>query len=106
MRGGCEAFFSSLKKARVGPGHSFAQNLPPFPKQKMRVEREVREQKPLEGQTRPRHSRIVHSYGQGGSGWSLSFGCAEDVANLVEDALKGLAPRAMSMADSPLQSRL
>lgn len=28
---------------------------------------------------------IVHNYGHGGSGWSLSWGCAEEVLNLVSD---------------------
>jgi hypothetical protein len=42
-------------------------------------------------------SRIVHSYGHGGAGWSLSFGCASDVVLLVEEALAGIP--AKSMAD-------
>ena len=36
--------------------------------------------------------RIVHSYGHGGSGWSLSWGCAEDAAQLaIETAPKTVA---------------
>ncbi|KAL8712900.1 MAG: hypothetical protein Q9225_006862 [Loekoesia sp. 1 TL-2023] len=41
-------------------------------------------------------SRIAHTYGQGGAGWSLSFGCAGDVLGLVEEALQDLAPRHMA----------
>jgi len=44
-------------------------------------------------------SRIVHSYGQGGAGWSLSFGCAEDVAVLVGDALHELPAEAMAATE-------
>ena len=41
----------------------------------------------------------MHSYGQGGAGWSLSFGCAADVAGLVEDALHNLPARAMAVSE-------
>lgn len=30
--------------------------------------------------------RVVHCYGHGGAGWTLAWGCAEDVADLVEQA--------------------
>lgn len=106
MRERCEAFVPSLKNARVDPDYPLAQGLRPFRKQNVRVERELRRLEPLEGHKRQRHSRIVHSYGHGGSGWSLSFGCAEDVANLVVDAIRGLAPRAMALEDQFIQSRL
>jgi D-amino-acid oxidase len=106
MRERCEAFIPSLKNARVDPDYPLAQGLRPFRKQNVRVERELRRLEPLEGHKRPRQSRIVHSYGHGGSGWSLSFGCAEDVANLVVDALRGMTPRAMALEDQFIQSRL
>jgi D-amino-acid oxidase len=106
MRERCEAFLPALKNARVDPDYPLAQGLRPFRKQNVRVERELRRLEPLEGYKRSRQSRIVHSYGHGGSGWSLSFGCAEDVANLVVDALRGLAPRAMALEDQFIQSRL
>lgn len=106
MRARCEAFVPSLKNARLDPDYPIAQGLRPFRKQNVRVERELRRHVPLAGQKRSRHSRIVHSYGHGGSGWSLSFGCAEDVANLIQDALRGLAPRAMAMEDQFIQSHL
>jgi D-amino-acid oxidase len=31
-------------------------------------------------------TNIIHNYGHGGSGYTLSFGCAEDVVRLVENA--------------------
>lgn len=90
MRSRCEAFLPALKKARMDPEYPLAQGLRPFRAKNVRVERELRRQgrKP---------SRIVHSYGQGGAGWSLSFGCASDVLALVEDALLDLQPMPMSV---------
>lgn len=90
MRKRCEAFLPDLKKARVDPTYPLAQGLRPFRSRNVRVERELRR---LPGKELP--SRIVHSYGQGGAGWSLSFGCAADVCNLVADALRDQAPVAM-----------
>lgn len=90
MRARCEAFLPGLKNARMDPEYPLAQGLRPFRAKNVRVERELRRQgrKP---------SRIVHSYGQGGAGWSLSFGCASDVLALIEDALLDLQPMPMSM---------
>lgn len=85
MRSRCEAFLPSLKQARVDPDYPLAQGLRPFRANNVRVERELRRT----------GSRIVHSYGQGGAGWSLSFGCAQDVVMLVEEALAGLPARPM-----------
>ncbi|KAF2731128.1 nucleotide-binding domain-containing protein [Polyplosphaeria fusca] len=86
MRSRCEAFLPSLKKARLDESYPFAQGLRPFRQRNVRVERELRSKK----------SRIVHSYGQGGAGWSLSFGCAQDVLALVEEALSGVQARPMA----------
>ncbi|KAH7094141.1 hypothetical protein BKA62DRAFT_751562 [Auriculariales sp. MPI-PUGE-AT-0066] len=36
---------------------------------------------------REKGTRIIHCYGHGGSGWSLSFGCALDVKSLVDDTI-------------------
>ncbi|KAJ7107162.1 nucleotide-binding domain-containing protein [Mycena crocata] len=80
MRARCEAFLPGLVNARLDAEYPLAQGLRPFRGENVRVERELR---------RP-GSRIVHSYGQGGAGWSLSFGCAEDVAILVDEALAGI----------------
>ncbi|KAI1480821.1 hypothetical protein K445DRAFT_64660 [Daldinia sp. EC12] len=86
MRERCERFLPGLENARVDPEYPFAQGLRPFRGQNVRVERELRRT----------GSRIVHSYGHGGAGWSLSFGCARDVATLVDEALEGVPARPMS----------
>jgi len=87
MRARCEAFLPGLKNARLDPEYPFAQGLRPFRQRNVRVERELR---PKITRGRKTVSRIVHSYGHGGAGWSLSFGCAGDVALLVEQALADL----------------
>ncbi|MCJ1379621.1 hypothetical protein MMC17_002723, partial [Xylographa soralifera] len=98
MRARCEAFLPCLKSARVDPEYPLAQGLRPFRQHNVRVERELRPRASSESDEKAGlPSRIVHSYGQGGAGWSLSFGCAEDVAALVEEALLDLPPRAMAM---------
>ncbi|KUI53483.1 D-aspartate oxidase [Cytospora mali] len=95
MRQRCEAFLPSLKDARVDPTYPLAQGLRPFRARNVRVERELR---CIPGTERP--SRIVHSYGQGGAGWSLSFGCAADVANLLEEAMRDSVPTPMELDHS------
>ncbi|KAI6080282.1 hypothetical protein F4821DRAFT_67696 [Hypoxylon rubiginosum] len=86
MRECCEKFLPGLERARLDPGYPFAQGLRPFRGQNVKVERELRR----EG------SRIVHSYGHRGPGWSLSFGCAQDVALLVNEVLRGVPAKPMS----------
>ncbi|KAL4782189.1 FAD dependent oxidoreductase [Aspergillus varians] len=90
MRARCELFLPALKNARVDAEYPFAQGLRPFRGRNVRVERELR----VHGET-GKPSRIVHSYGHGGAGWSLSFGCASDVLKLVEEALLDLDPVSM-----------
>lgn len=75
MREMCEAFMPALKNARLVKEYPLAQGLRPFRDADARVEREHRR----EG------SRIIHSYAQGGSGWSWSFGCAQDVLGMVHE---------------------
>ena len=97
MRKRCEEFYPPLKNARLDPTYPLAQGLRPFRKRNVRVERELRQRYvTVNGITRPKVSRIVHSYGQGGAGWSLSFGCAGDVALLVAEALQDIPPQEMS----------
>ncbi|KAI1214416.1 FAD dependent oxidoreductase [Annulohypoxylon truncatum] len=86
MRERCEKFLPGLENARLDPDYPLAQGLRPFRGQNVRVERELRRT----------GSRIIHSYGHGGAGWSLSFGCAQDVAMLVDEALEGIPARPMS----------
>ena len=101
MRARCEAFLPRLKDARLDPAYPLAQGLRPFRQHNVRVERELRSQEAgAAGAAFARPSRIIHSYGQGGAGWSLSFGCAGDVAALVEEALLDLPPRAMAIETS------
>ncbi|KAG7092992.1 hypothetical protein E1B28_009291 [Marasmius oreades] len=88
MRARCIAFLPALKNARVDPVYPMAQGLRPFRQGNIRVERELR---PHRSNAKP--SRIIHSYGHGGAGWSLSFGCAGDVLGLVEEALLDLPPK-------------
>lgn len=92
MRQRCEAFLPDLKMAKLDPTYPLAQGLRPFRSRNVRVERELRR---VPGTQRP--SRIVHSYGQGGAGWSLSFGCAADVASLVGEALRDQPPTSMEL---------
>lgn len=89
MRARCEEFLPDLKKARLDPEYPLAQGLRPFRGKNIRVERELR--RTQNGQA----SRIVHSYGHGGSGWSLAFGCAGDVKSLLQEAVKDKLPEPM-----------
>lgn len=76
---------SGLKDAQLDADYPLAQGLRPFRGSNVRVERELRRT----------GSKIVHSYGHGGAGWSLSFGCAQDVAALVDQTLAGIPARPM-----------
>ncbi|KAF9269267.1 FAD dependent oxidoreductase [Marasmius fiardii PR-910] len=93
MKARCEAFLPDLKNARLDPDYPMAQGLRPFRGTNIRVERELR---PAVSGTAP--SRIIHSYGHGGAGWSLSFGCAGDVLKLVEEAMMDLKPKGTTSA--------
>ena len=101
MRKRCEDVFPQLKGARVDPKYPIMQGLRPFRGSNVRVERDSR-QKRVSGIgriSRSIPSRIVHSYGHGGSGWSLAFGCAADVADIVDEVLDDLAPVPVNMGD-------
>jgi D-amino-acid oxidase len=91
MRVRCEAILPDLKKSRSDPHYPLTQGLRPFLVANVKVERKLQRSDPSSGP-----SRIVRSYGKGGAGWSLSFGCAADVLALIEDALQDLPPRLMT----------
>ncbi|KAJ8457072.1 hypothetical protein ONZ45_g18461 [Pleurotus djamor] len=78
MRERCNAFVPGLENAELDPV-PFVQGLRPFRAENVRVEREQRPR--ADGSI----SSIIHSYGQGGAGFSLSFGCAADVLTLLEE---------------------
>ncbi|KAF8897693.1 FAD dependent oxidoreductase [Infundibulicybe gibba] len=81
MRERCNKFVPGLENAELDPV-PFVQGLRPFRDTNVRVDREQR-LKP-NGTT----SRIIHSYGQGGSGFTLSLGCAADVLTLLTELEK------------------
>ncbi|KAF8997685.1 hypothetical protein BDZ89DRAFT_1083515 [Hymenopellis radicata] len=92
MRERCNNFVPGLEKADYDPDAPLVQGLRPFRGSNVRVERELR--------SRPdgSMSRIVHSYGQGGAGFSLSFGCASDVLELIEEVELGRPATKMGCA--------
>ncbi|MCJ1225094.1 hypothetical protein MMC12_001743 [Toensbergia leucococca] len=104
MRARCVGFLPGLANARLDPDYPFAQGLRPARERNIRVEREQRQRHMrLDGRTKLKPSRIVHSYGHGGSGWSLSFGCAGDVAMLVEEALRDETADAVELNELELE---
>ncbi|KAF8641335.1 hypothetical protein AX16_010033 [Volvariella volvacea WC 439] len=78
MRERCNNFVPGLDQAELD-AVPLVQGLRPFRDTNVRVEREKRLK------ARRARSRIIHSYGQGGAGFSLSFGCASDVLNLMRE---------------------
>ena len=94
MRKRCEDLLPVLKNARLDLKYPLAQGRRPYRKTNVRVERDGRT-------TRfGRPSRIVHSYGHGGAGWSLAFGSARACLQLVEEALQSIE------MESDIRSRL
>lgn len=73
MRARCNNFVPGLENAEYDSDAPLVQGLRPFRGTNVRIEREARAKKG--GSV----SRIIHSYGHGGSGFTLSFGCARDV---------------------------
>lgn len=86
MRARCNRFVPGLENAEYDPEAPLVQGLRPCREGNVRVERELRRN--ADGA----YSRTVHSYGQGGSGFTLSFGCAGDVLGLIEQIEAGLPP--------------
>ncbi|KAF7502740.1 hypothetical protein GJ744_005201 [Endocarpon pusillum] len=91
LRARFERFMPALRNARLDPEYPFAQGLRPFRLGTPRVERETKTRAGAP-------SRIVHSYGQGGAGWSMAFGCAAECVALVEEML--------TEEPAPLKSKL
>lgn len=89
MRERCNRFVPGLENAEYDPDAPLVQGLRPVRGENVRVERELRRK--ADGSL----SRIVHSYGQGGSGFTLSFGCAGDVLNLVKEVEDCVPPTPM-----------
>lgn len=89
MRARCNRFVPGLADAAYDLDTPLVQGLRPVRGENVRVERELR--KRPDGM----HSRIIHSYGQGGSGFTLSFGCARDILALVEETAAGVIPTSM-----------
>ena len=89
MRERCNRFVPGLENAELGPHSPFVKGLRPVRGENVRVERELR--KKHDGTM----SRVVHSYGQGGSGFTLSFGCAKDVLRLVQEVETCVPPTPM-----------
>jgi D-amino-acid oxidase len=71
----CVAFLPVLKDAEIDPSEPVRVGLRPYRPQNVRVELEP-------------GTRIVHNYGHGGSGVTFSWGCASDVAELVESLVR------------------
>ncbi len=71
-----------LENAEFDPVAPVVQGLRPTRVGNVRVERELRPNRMHGGS-----SSIVHSYGQGGSGFSFSIGCAVDVLHLIDQVV-------------------
>lgn len=100
MRERCEALLPDLKNARLDPEYPLAQGLRPFRGRNVRVERELRRT------PAGRISRVVHSYGHGGAGWSLAFGCAGDVRYLLQEVMEDQLPEPMRDHGAGIVARL
>ena len=90
MRQRCNYFVPVLENAEYDPDVPFVQGNRPTRSENVRVEREMRSKR--DGSA----SKIIHSYGQGGSGFSLSFGCAGEVLTLLQELNIGETPTKMS----------
>ena len=93
MRERCNRFVPGLENAEYDDS-PLVQGLRPVRGENVRVERELR--KKTDGSL----SRVVHSYGQGGSGFTLSFGCAGDVLGLVREVEACVPPTPMKSGNA------
>jgi len=74
MLGRCRDFLPALAGAELDPDEPLRVGLRPFRRDNVRVEREP-------------GTCVIHNYGHGGSGVTLSWGCAEEVSALVKGAV-------------------
>ncbi len=84
----CEEFMPILRQAEIDFFEPVRVGLRPYRRQNVRVELEA-------------GSRVVHNYGHGGSGVTLSWGCAAEVVEMVGQALaryRGESHRPLPMA--------
>jgi D-amino-acid oxidase len=73
----CEEFMPALRHAEIDVFEPVRVGLRPYRRQNVRVELET-------------GTRIVHNYGHGGSGVTLSWGCAAEVVELAGQAIARL----------------
>ncbi len=71
----CVEFMPALAEAEIDETEPVRAGLRPFRRNNVRLEREP-------------GTRIVHNYGHGGAGVTLSWGCAAETVGLVEQALE------------------
>jgi D-amino-acid oxidase len=76
----CLEFLPALKKAALDTSEPVRVGLRPVRRQNVRLEQEP-------------GARIIHNYGHGGSGVTLSWGCATEVVELVAQMLGADDPR-------------
>jgi hypothetical protein len=77
MRARCEDLLPCLKNGRLDTNYPILHGTRPQRKGGVRVQHE----------SRRANSRIVHSYGHGGAGWSLAVGSAKETIRLVSEVL-------------------
>ena len=70
----CRDFLPALAGAELDPDEPLRVGLRPFRRDNVRVEREP-------------GTYVIHNYGHGGSGVTLSWGCAREVVGLVKEAI-------------------
>lgn len=84
MRARCEDLLPCLKNARLDNNYPILQGTRPQRKGGVRVQHE----------SRRADSRMVHSYGHGGAGWSLAIGSAQEAIRLVSEVLSRIPIKA------------
>jgi D-amino-acid oxidase len=72
----CAEFMPCLANATIAEHREFRVGFRPFRRAGVRVERES-------------NGTLLHNYGHGGSGVTLSWGCARDAARLASDVVTG-----------------